>query len=240
MLTICCFKWHVPHYRSHFGPQTVNVLRAMVRRHYRDPYEFVCVTDDPVGIDPDIRIVPLWSDFATVRSPYGTHQPSCYRRLKLFSLEAKTLIGERFVCLDLDTVIVDDMRPVWNRSEDFVIWNEIDPRSYYNGSMFLLTAGAREQVWTKFDPKTSPQRAKDAGRFGSDQGWISYILGPDEAKWTVTDGVYSYRAHIQRGDGQLPANARITMWHGSLDPWSAYAQNIPWVRQHYRRDEVPA
>lgn len=232
-LVICCFKWHVPNYRSTFTAAHVNTLRSMVRRHYGFPHEFVCVTDNPIGIEPDIRVVPLWDDFATVPSPYGRQQPSCYRRLKLFSAEAAALIGPRFVCIDLDTVIVGDMGPVWNRPEDFIIWNEIDPRSFYNGSMFMLTAGARTQVWTEFDPQTSPDRAKAAGRFGSDQGWLSYVLGPGEAKWTTRDGVYSYRAHIQREGGALPPDARITMWHGSVDPWSPGGQRLDWVRRHY-------
>lgn len=234
-LTVCCFKWKTPHYRSIFGPETVNVLRAMVRRHYPKPHEFVCITDDPTGIDRDIRIVPLWKDFASLVSPYGRHQPSCYRRLKLFSPEAGTLIGPRFISIDLDTVIVGDLRPIFDRPEDFIIWGETDPRSHYNGSMFMLTAGARRRVWDEFDPVRSPQQAKAAGNFGSDQGYLSWKLGPGETKWTLVDGVYSYRIHIQKNHDVLPPDARIVMFHGGTDPWSTRAQDIPWIRRHYQR-----
>src|SRR4029079_12831383 len=81
--------------------------------------------------------------------------------------------------------------------EDFIAWGETDPRSYYNGSMMLMTAGARPQVWTQFNAATSPRMAFKAGRFGSDQGWISYCLGKVEPIWTTKDGVYSFNIHIR-------------------------------------------
>ena len=66
-LTICCFKWQSPiQYRTKFRAQHVNTLRNMFRRHLHMPHEFVCITDDPAGIDQDIRIVKLWNDLADV------------------------------------------------------------------------------------------------------------------------------------------------------------------------------
>lgn len=233
MLTVCCFKWAVPGYRSTFGPQTVNVLRRMVARHYHQPHRFVCITDDPQGLDHAVQIVPLWTDHADVPSPHGNGNPSCYRRLKLFDPAIRELLGERFVAVDLDTVIVGDVTPLWDRPEDFVIWGETDPRSWYNGSMFLMTAGARRQVWESFDPVTSPQQAKSAGKFGSDQGFISYCLGPGEATWTRADGVYSFRVHLAKQPAVLPGNARMVMFHGKADPWSAEAQKLSWVREQW-------
>jgi hypothetical protein len=144
------------------------------------------------------------------------------------------VLGARFVCVDLDTVITGDLAPLWDRPEDFVIWGETNPKSFYNGSMFLMTAGARRQVWETFDPKISPHRAKAAGKFGSDQGFISYCLGPGEATWGRKDGVYSYRVHLQPTGGKLPTDARVVHWHGVIDPWHPHAQKLSWVREHYR------
>jgi hypothetical protein len=235
MLDIVCFKWKPKHrYRSHFGPDSVNVLKRMLQRHYKCPHRLTCVTDDPSGIDSDVRIVPLWSDFADIPSPHGLHQPSCYRRLKLFSPEAKDLIGPRFVSIDLDTVITGDLAPVFNRQEDFVAWGETDKRSFYNGSLLLMTAGARPQVWDRFDPKRSPEDAMRAGRFGSDQGWLSHCLGKGEAMWGCKDGVYSYRIHILPNRNALPPDARMVMFHGRQDPWSPESARVPWIREHYR------
>jgi hypothetical protein len=235
MLTVVCWKWRPrPGYRSLFGAEHVNVLRRMVGRHYARPHEFVCVTDDADGIDDGVRVVPLWDDLGDLPSPHGGNNPSCYRRLKAFSAEAADLIGPRFVSLDLDCVITGDLVPVWDRSEDFVIWGDTNPKTFYNGSMFLLAAGARRQVWDEFDAETSPALAKAAGNFGSDQGWISYRLGPGEARWTKADGVYSYRNQIRPFGGHLPRDARIVFFHGKIDPWSAEAQRLGWVKANWQ------
>lgn len=234
-LTVVCFKWRPPWpgtYRSTFTAEHVRTLRAMVARHYATPHRFVCVTDDAADL-ADVDTIPLWPDHATVPSPHGRGNPSCYRRLKLFDPTIGALLGPRFVAVDLDTVITGDLRPLWDRPDDFMIWGETDPRSFYNGSMMMLSAGARPHVWTTFNPKTSPRAAHKAGRFGSDQGWISHVLGPGESMWGRKDGVYSYRVHICPAGGALPPNARIVFFHGRVDPWSYDAQQIPWVREHY-------
>ena len=237
MLDVVCFKWRPRGgYRSHFTAETVNTLRDMVARHYPAPHRFSCVTDDARGLDEGIRAIPLWRDHADLPSPHGGNNPSCYRRLKLFSREAAEIIGSRFVCLDLDCVITGDLRPVWDRPEPFVIWGDTNPRTHYNGSMWLLTAGARAQVWETFDADKSPRRSKAAGQFGSDQGWISACLGGGEATWNKADGVYSYRVHLKAGKAPLPESARIVFFHGHVDPWSPAAQSVGWVREHYRRN----
>jgi hypothetical protein len=105
--------------------------------------------------------------------------------------------------------------------------------------MCLMTAGSRSQVWTRFNPKTSPKESLRAGCWGSDQGWISYVLGPGEAKWGKRDGVYSFRNHLQ-GWQQLPPNAKMVIFHGAVDPWSEEAQRLGWVQQHYRGEATCA
>lgn len=233
-LTVICWRWKpMDGYRSCFGSETVRVLRNMVRRHYDKPHRFVCVTDDPAGLD-DIETLPLWSEFGNLPSPHGGKNPSCYRRLRMFDPAIGTVFGPRFVSLDLDCVIMGDMTPLWDRPEDFVIYGDTNPTTAYNGSMMLMTAGSRPQVWTTFDPITSPRRAKIAGCFGSDQGWISYCLGPKEKKWTRSDGVYSYRNDLKATRASPPKDARIVIFHGREDPWGHQAQSMPWVREHWR------
>lgn len=236
MLDVCCFKWATPGYRSTFGPETVNTLARMVARHFHREHRFTCITDDPAGIDPTIRVIPLWKDWAHLQSPHGGGNPACYRRLKLYSPEARTIIGERILALDLDVVITGDVTPLWDRSEDFVIWGDTAPGTPYNGSMVLMTAGCRAQVWETFDPIESPKAATKLGYWGSDQAWISCCLGPNERIWTWQDGVYSFRNHmIVRGrPGILPSGARIVIFHGKFDPWEPEVQRTyGWIKMHY-------
>jgi hypothetical protein len=237
MLTVICWKWRQFRYRSKFEGHHVNILRNMVKRHYPHPHEFVCITDDTTRIDKSIRTVELWDDYSTMQSPHGEEYPSCYRRLKLFSKDAAKIVGgKRFVWVDLDTVIVGDMSPLWNRPEDFVIWGDTHPKTPYNGSMVMMDAGARPQVWEKFCPRESPISTRRARMQGSDQAWIAYILGPHEARWGREDGVYSFRMDIKRSTSRdLPKDARVVFFHGNEDPWDAEVQGrYPWVGQSYR------
>jgi len=245
MLDVVCWKWKPPAgYRSTFDAASVNTLRAMVARNLSLPHRFSCITDDAEGIDATVRVIPLWDDFAAVPNPSNRLNPSCYRRLKMFSAEARTTIGERIVSMDLDVVITGDLTPLFDRAEDFVIWGgqTVQPGragtsvyNWYNGSLMMLRAGSRTKVWDTFDPARSPTRANQAGCRGSDQGWISYCLGPKEAVWGTSDGVYSFRNHIVPGKGILPRDARFIAFHGRHDPWQAEVQRAhPWVAQHYR------
>lgn len=238
--SVICWRWTPrPGYRSTFGPDTVNTLAAMVRRHYPHPHRFICVTDDSHGIDSRVEVMPAWNDYATVPSPHGIKHPSCYRRLRMFHPDAAQWFGERFVSLDLDVVITADLTPLWHRPEDIVLWGDTNkrPGSHYNGSMILLRAGSRPKAWTEFDPLVSPRQSEQAKCWGSDQGWLSYCLGPGEAKWSQRDGVYSFRNDLKQ-ERALPANTRMVVFHGATDPWAPPAQQLAWVRTHYRRDEV--
>ena len=142
-LKVVCWKWAPPvGYRSAFTHLQVNRLFNMVKRHYHKPFEMVCITDNPRLVDPEVRIIPLAQveQFAHLPSPHGGVNPACYRRLVMYSDEARELIGERFVSVDLDVVLVDDVTPVWDRPHDFMIWGETLRRTPYNGSMQLMTA----------------------------------------------------------------------------------------------------
>jgi hypothetical protein len=236
VLTVACWRWKpFDGYRSSYGPETVLTLRSMVARHYPDPHRFVCLTDDPKGLD-DVECLPLWDDHASVPHPTSHRHPSCYRRLRAFAPEMKDLLGPRFVSMDLDCVIVGDLRPLWNRPEEFVGWGgTTTPATSYNGSMFLMTAGARPQVWRDFNPKFSPGIAKSEGFYGSDQAWISYCLGGREARWSAEeDGVVSYRLHVAPFGDRLPENTRVCFFNGKSDPWSPKLGRLAWLQEHYR------
>lgn len=243
-LQVCTFKWSKPGYRSTFAAEHVAILRRMVARHYPDPHEFVLFSDraaederELLRIDPnsDIKVFQLWDDLASVVNPSGHRNPSCYRRLRIFARNVDEWLGERIVTLDLDTVITGDMRPVWNRKEDFVIWADTNHANPYNGSMILFSAGARPELWEDFDPVHSPGAGQRLGYFGSDQAWIAARLGPNEARWTQRDGVYSFRNHIKPRGGVLPSGARIVFFHGRYDPWTRDAKRIaPWIETHYK------
>lgn len=237
MIQVVCWFWQpIKKYRSQYRAEHVNTFRNMVERHLHMPHEVVCVTDTPKGIDPRVRIVPLWSDFADVPSPHGGYSPACYRRLRAFAPEMKDIIGPRFVSMDLDVVIVDDITPLLQRTEDFIIWGSKLRTTAYNGSMWMMDAGARSQVWTEFDPAKTPHMTRKAGLHGSDQAWLTLCLGAKESTWTPErDGVYAFRSDLKRRRYELPEDARIVFFQGANDPWDDFSlRHAPWIREHYR------
>lgn len=237
MLDFVTFKWKPDAgYRSQFSAETVNTLWSMIGRNYEGACRLTCITDDAAGISSEVRTIPLWDTFSHLKSPHGRGYPSCYRRLPLFGDAARELIGPRFVCLDLDVVITGRLNPLFDEQAcgDFKIWGDTAKGTPYNGSLYCMKAGSRRKVWDEFDPVESPRKSLAFGYIGSDQGWIGACLGPNELKWTTRDGVYSFRNHIQRNGYLLPANARMVIFHGAVDPWGRQAQTLSWVRRFYR------
>lgn len=239
MITFVTFKWKpTPGYRSQFTGEHVNIWGRMISRHYHKEHRLVCVTDDPEGIDQEIiNVMPLWPDHAQLSSPHGNqrHYPSCYRRLRLFSKEAEQMFGSRIVQSDLDIVITDDITSLLDRDEDVVFWGDTARNTHYNGSFYLLRTGSRPQVWEQFDPFNSPAATLRLGMVGSDQAWISYVLGDGETKWTNKDGILSFRIHVKPQGTKYPTGAKIIVFHGHSNPWDLDIQKrYQWIRDHYR------
>jgi hypothetical protein len=236
VISIVCWKWKsytdLPHYR--FTAEHVNTLANMVRHSYRGRHEVVCITDDAEGVDKDIRVVPIWDTYADVPNPMGDGYPRCYRRLYAFSEGFKKIVPNRYVSLDLDCVIVDDVTPLWDRYDDVVFWSHARQTPTYNGSMWLHKPGTRPEIWDRFNPEMSPKAARAAGFRGSDQAWLNYIV-PGERTWGRKQGVYNWDTHISNRGGWLPKNARIVFFCGQTKPWDKLArERAPWVSEYYK------
>lgn len=233
---VVCWLWNDPKYRWNpffrYGIRHVNHLYRGVKRFLSMPHEFVCITDvpkeiadSPRGFDPGIRRIPLWND--------NRKMGGCYVRLRAFAEDMAQIIAPRFVWIDVDSVVVGPLDPLFDRPEEFVAWKDINPPTPYCGSMIMQTAGSRSQVWTKFDPMTSPKAAKRY--IGTDQAHIGNILGPNEATWDQSDGVWSFRRMVKQHRGQLAPGARIVFFHGRNDPSTAADQKAaPWIRQFWK------
>lgn len=228
-LKVVCFKWqrNTTGYMlpavCDYGPRHVQFLKAMVARHLHIEHEFICVTDDPTGLD-GIKTIPLWDKCKSLGG--------CYNRLYAFSEEMRELVGERFVMIDLDCVIVGDITPLFDVDDDFKIngyWHD-DKDQHYNGGLILMNAGARSQVWDNFDPIRSPNQVANSDYVvGSDQAWIRIRLGKGENRFTEDEGVYNF---IKLKNRRLPENAKIVFFAGQRDPSTCL--DVEWVKQNWR------
>lgn len=247
-LSVVAWKWKpaLPSGPRYFGSSHVNVLRAMVERHLPIPHRFICVTDDTDGLDSRIEALPLppqrFDEIAAqpersyIRrrgQRWGSTKyfPSCYRRLWMFSEEAKSL-GERILALDVDVIVTGSLLPVIDRPESFVGWcDESNAAPRVAGGVFLLTTGAHTDVWTDFDPSRSPELAREAGYKGSDQAWMSLKLKDIGGRWGRSNGLTKLTWLKHEPD----ESTRLVFTAGHSPPWDRSVQKRwPWVSKHWK------
>lgn len=229
MLTVLTWLWSQPGGRATYTAEHVNIWAAMVRRHLKLPHRLACVTDMPDGIASHVDIIAPPGDFTGWAMPtWAGDKPQCLRRVALFAPDAAPRFGDRFVSMDLDCVIAGKLDPLFSRPESIVLYKSPagpspNPRPY-NGSMLMMTAGARPHVYADL----TPEGAQHAGRLyqGSDQAWISHALGAGEATWSEADGV----AWWGRWDGDA---VRLLFFPGHPKPWTLIDSEA-FIAAHYR------
>lgn len=228
MLTVVGWLWRDVEAKHGYQPGHVDTWARMIHRHLRStPHRFVVMTDTPgERFSELVTPVELWPDWRELRReihwPLG--RPNCYTRLKAFSEEARALFGDRFVSIDLDCIVMDDLDPLFDRPEDFLICHRPQTRgrpvhNLYQGSMWYMLTGARPEVWLDFKGEESIRAA--AAYLGTDQAWINYRLGLGEAGWTWQDGVAAWPEIVadNRWLYAPPPGLRIIFFHGDQKPW---------------------
>lgn len=219
-----------------YAPAHVNALARMIRARLSLPHRFICVADDPSGFDAGVEYFPTPAaarEVGHLRNPEGPRFPSCYRRLWMWSAEARAL-GDVLMLLDIDLVATDELAPLFDDPQhDFVGWR---PRMKWGiharvgGGIYRLRAGTRTEVWSRFKGAESILEARRAGYRGSDQAWLSYCLGASAPTWNDRAGIYSIR-DLRNGALPLPADARLVQFNGPQKPWNS---PLAWVKDHWR------
>lgn len=234
MLTVVTWKWG-----DLFGSEYVNTTRNMFRRHLHVPHRFLCVTDDPDGLDGGVDWYPMHSHLL---EKYVKLQ-RCARRLVMHDwdfLEDAGLSDARILQVDLDVVLVDDITPIVDCHEPTAFW-QVGYAGVYSGSFQLYNAGALNRMWRDFagDPLGTLAVAQPRGR-GSDQDVLNRWLEVDKPRrvWTDADGFVVYFGKgYERFGGPGPAvlrpGARLVVL-GSADKHVLDNGEYRWAREHWR------
>jgi hypothetical protein len=222
---------------SKYDHRHVNAVYRMVQRHYKTPHRFVCITDNPEGIE--CETIPLWGDLLYMEGII----PGTWTRLKVWQAGMSELLGPRLISIDLDCVIVDDVAPLFDDPAPFLGWfarGGPEKPCVYNASFWAMDVDSRPDIWTSFNPETAVQELLDAGfkhYHGTEQAWQSYKLGPDHKAFTWRDGMVSYRYQMRKdSNARLPKGSRIVFFHGPGKPW--HRLRDAWVARHYPAKEV--
>jgi hypothetical protein len=211
-----------------YGEHYVRRLAAAVHRNLTEAHRFICFTDRRRHL-PEIEQHQI-QDMALTRIK------GCFARLRLFdpAWQARLGIapGDRIVNLDLDLVVTGPLDPLFDRKDDFTILQGINTTNPnpMNGSVWMLRAGARPDVWSDFSIDEAQTKTR-IHSFADDQGWFEHKFA-DAGAWGPKDGVYGFKKDGWPSGEALPAAARIVAFPGWRDPGKF--ERLDWVRANWR------
>lgn len=230
---VVCLK-----FGNKYGPEYVNNLNSMVKRNLTIPYEFVCFTEDPQGLDSDVHVVPI--------KPNKEMHGWWY---KVMFFDPDFPLHGNILFMDLDVVVFRNIDNLFTFQPDkFCIIRDFN-RSLrkdwrkMNSSVFRLKTGAYPHVYKDFmlNPK------QQVHRLHGDQDWIyekmhkqDFLFWPDEwiqsYKWEMRD-----RRDLAKQNGKrnfkniaepiIKPETNIAVFHGEPYP---HQVRDPWVVDNWR------
>ena len=229
---VLCLK-HGTKYSSDY----VNRLYNMVKRHCTLDYEFVCLTENPTGINSNIKTIPL---------PPGLKGWWC----KPYMYSADLPIKGTVLYMDLDVVIANNINKLftwepdhWCTIRDFT--RVMRPQwQKYNSSVVRFKTGQLDHVWKDFS--NNPTAVQ--GKFFGDQDHLFESTKNTPAMMYPDDWIRSWKWEIRKNK-QLGRGARgerklltienvvpkldccVCVFHG--DPNPEHCED-PWVVDNWR------
>jgi len=236
---VLCMKWG-----TKYGPEYVDRLYAMVRRHLQGEFRFVCLTDRSEGIRTEVQCLPI----PPLDLPPGIPERG-WTKLTTFAADLHGLQGTALF-LDLDVVIVDDITPFFEQPGEFLIIHDWKRpwRVTGNSSVYRFRVGAHADVLATFRERVNQVREQ----FRNEQAYLSDVLHRQgrlaywPAKWCASwkyHCIPRFPANLWRAP-LIPEGARILIFHGVMNPPDAlagrsngnwrYARPAGWIAQHWR------
>ena len=238
MRHILCMKWG-----TKYGPDYVNRLYAMVARHLRGPFHFVCLTDRDEGIRSEVQCLPI----PELTLPNGEPERG-WKKLTTFEADLYGLRGTALF-LDLDVVITGNITPFFEVPGEFLIIHDWKRpwRVTGNSSVYRFELGAHADVLAQF----RENQAQAKTDFRTEQAYLSVMLHK-QGKLTYWDKAWcaSYKYHCiptwpssYWRDPIIPAGCRIVIFHGVVNPPDAlagrnngnwrHARPAQWIAEHW-------
>ncbi len=238
MVNVICMKWG-----TKYGPEFVNRLRSMVRRHLARPHRFVCFTDDGSGLDADIEIKPL----PPMDLPPGKERG--WLKLATFNRPLADLAGTTLF-LDIDVVIVDSIDCLFDHPGEFCIihdWNK-PWRITGNSSVYRFEAGAHPEILDYFVKNIDRVKrevrneqeylTREVHRLGKLTYW------PKDWCVSFKYGCMPVFPFNYLKVPTIPQGARVVVFHGLPNPDDAvigkgkgirrHVLPTPWINEHWR------
>ncbi len=233
---VVCMKWG-----AKYSPDYVNILARMVARNITIPYRFICLTDDPAGIEPGVEVRPLPS----FPEPSPCYYKNCqaWRKLLLFAQPLSDLAG-KVLFFDLDVVIVGNIDCFFSYSDRLAIvenWSQPN-RLIGQASAFCFEVGRYQPLLARY--LANPDAT--ARQYLTEQVYITRALGEGNFDFFPPEWCRSFKFHCLPGGilnsfftpTMIPENARVIVFHGNPNPPDAIAgvwgAPVPWYKRFYK------
>jgi hypothetical protein len=223
---VLCLK-HGKKYSSEY----VNNLYSMVKRNLSLPHEFVCMTEDPNGLNPEIRDIEL----KTSEYDGWWYKPTVFD--PSLGLEGTVLF------IDLDVVIFNSIDKFFEyEPEKFCIIRGFrkNNKNGMNSSCFRFKTGSLSEEYHEFVENSK----SIVSRLDGDQDWMQeaitdYSFWPDgwlmSYKWEMVDhrditkvSNDRYRVFV---DPRTKEETSIAVFHGYPKP---HQIENNWCQKHWR------
>jgi hypothetical protein len=233
---LICMKWG-----TKYGPEYVNILYHMAKRNITLPFRFVCLTDDPAGIEEGVETMPI----PAFEDPPPEYYKSCqaWRKLSLFD-DPLFDIGGKILFLDLDVVIVGNIDCFFSFSDKLaIIENWSQPRRLIGqASAFCFEKGKYKHLLEKYRTRQD----EVVQNYLTEQVYITRALGEGNFDYFPDEWCRSFKIHCMPGGlwnsfvtpTKIPKGARIIVFHGNPNPADAvvgvWGKPVPWYKKFYK------
>jgi len=200
----------------------VNNLFAGVTQFADREFDFICFTNEELDLDPgiEVRKFPLVSSRGVLP------------RLYMFS-EESGLFGHQVLCLDLDVVVVGNMKALMSYDGLFCARSKfkLGERHKLDGDIMSFRAGpeATALFWAPFIADVEQSEEITHGR---ERYWIRHVADDIADRWDekAPRAVLSYKWHMKRSPA-IPKDASIVSFHGYPRP---HQVNKPWLNNLWK------
>ena len=199
----------------------VNNLFAGVTKYADREFDFICFTNEKLDLDPGIEIRPF--KMVTERGVLP--------RVYMFS-EESGLFGHQVLCIDLDVVIVGDLKPLMSYSGLFCARSKfkVGEQGKLDGDIMSFRAGPEVEArfWLPFIANVDYAVALTQGR---ERYWVRHVANDIADRWDKLSpgAVLSYKRHVMH-TGKVPDRASIVSFHGFPRPHQAKTN---WIKNYW-------
>jgi hypothetical protein len=226
-----------------FGPEYVNRLHGMVARNLGRPFRFVCLTDDPTGVQPAVITAPI-PELPPIPQP----KERGWRKLAAFSPTLESVLGDEVLFLDLDVVVMGALEPLFEHPGAFpMIRDWYHRRLVGNSSVFRFRPAERRGLFEAF----CQDREAIVRRIRNEQEYLSeYLLARGELSFWPKAWCQSFRVSCLAPwpmrawqTPRPPKDCKVLVFHGEPKPAGALVgkpglvqtwRPAPWIAEDWR------